>query len=158
MPMTVENVFTPSLVKASRGATLQEAARLMRKHHVGALIVTDDGIDRDKPVGIVTDRDIVIKAVADGLPGNLAKLEEIMTRALATVLRSDTLEHALDLMRTRGVRRLAVAEASGELAGFLSIDDVVDRLAGEVSGLHGVLGNELSREIAQTRASGAAET
>jgi CBS domain-containing protein len=130
----------------------------MRKHHVGALIVTDEGLDSDKPVGIVTDRDIVIKAVADGLPGTLAKLEEIMTRALATVLRTDTLEHALDLMRTRGVRRLAVAEANGELAGFLSIDDVVDRLSAEVSGLHGILGNELSREIAQTRASGAPET
>jgi CBS domain-containing protein len=150
--MTVENVFTPSLVKASRAATIQEAARLMRKHHVGALIVTDEGLDRDKPVGIVTDRDIVIKAVADGLAHG-TRLEEVMTQALATVLRSDTLEHALELMRTRGVRRLAVAEASGELAGFLSIDDVVDRLAGEVAGVHGVLGNELSREIAQTRAS-----
>ena len=156
MPMTVENVFTPSLVKASRMATVQEAARLMRKHHVGALIVTDEGLDRDKPVGIVTDRDIVIKAVADGLPHG-TRLEEVMTQALATVLRSDTLEHALELMRTRGVRRLAVAEPGGELAGFLSFDDVVDRLAAEVAGVHGVLGNELSREIAQTRASSSAE-
>jgi len=157
MPMTVENVFTPSIVKAGRSATVQEAARLMRKHHVGALIVTDEGLDRDKPVGIVTDRDIVIKAVAEALLGPQTKLEEIMTQALATVLRTDTLNHALDLMRTRGVRRLAVAEPDGDLAGFLSIDDIVDQLASEVAGLHGVLGNELAREIAQTRASKAPE-
>ncbi|HZQ73855.1 MAG TPA: CBS domain-containing protein [Burkholderiales bacterium] len=148
MPMTVENVYTPSIVKASRGATIQEAARLMRQHHVGALIVTDEGLDRDKPVGIVTDRDLVLSALAEGLPLD-TRLEQVMTQALATVLRTDPLRQALEVMRTRGVRRLAVAEPGGELAGFLSLDDVVDQLAGEVAELHGLLGNELAREIAQ---------
>jgi CBS domain-containing protein len=52
-------------------------------------------------------------------------------------------------MRTRGVRRLAVAEPGGELAGIVSMDDIVDRLAGELGAMHGILGNELAREIAQ---------
>jgi CBS domain-containing protein len=149
--MTVEAVFTPSLVKATRATSVRDAARLMRKHHVGALILTDVGLERDKPVGIVTDRDIVIKAVAEGVPPD-TPVEQVMTQALATVLRTDTLQHALEVMRTRGVRRLAVAEAGGELAGFISIDDIVDQLAAEVAGVHGVIGSELSREMAQTRA------
>jgi len=146
--MLVSDVFTSAVVRVSRSTTLQEAARLMRKQHVGALVVTDEGLERDRPLGIVTDRDIVIKGVADGLSAQSA-VGEIMTQALATVLRTDTLTQALDLMRTRGVRRLAVAEPGGELAGILSLDDVVERLAGEVGALHGILGNELAREIAQ---------
>jgi len=147
--MIVSEVFTSAVVRASRSTTLQEAAKLMRKQHVGALVVTDEGLERDRPLGIVTDRDIVIKAVAEGLPVQRATVGDIMTQALATVLRTDTLTQALELMRTRGVRRLAVAEANGELAGIVSMDDIVDRLAGEIGAMHGILGNELAREIAQ---------
>jgi len=147
--MLVSEVFTSAVVRASRSTTLQEAAKLMRKQHVGALVVTDEGLERDRPLGIVTDRDIVIKAVAEGLPVQRATVGDIMTQALATVLRTDTLTQALELMRTRGVRRLAVAEANGELAGIVSMDDIVDRLAGEIGAMHGILGNELAREIAQ---------
>lgn len=146
--MLVNELFTSAVVRVGRSTTLQDAAKLMRKQHVGALVVTDEGLERDRPLGIVTDRDIVIKAIADGLPVQTA-VGEIMTQALATVLRTDTLTQALDLMRTRGVRRLAVAEANGELAGIVSLDDIVERLAGEVGALHGILGNELAREIAQ---------
>ena len=146
--MLVSDVFTSAVVRVSRSASLQDAARIMRKHHVGALVVTDEGLERDRPLGIVTDRDIVIKGVADGRPAQSA-VGEIMTQALATVLRTDTLTQALDLMRTRGVRRLAVAEPGGELAGIVSMDDIVDRLAGEIGAMHGILGNELAREIAQ---------
>ena len=146
--MLVNEVFTSAVVRVGRSATLQDAARLMRRQHVGALVVTDEGLERDRPLGIVTDRDIVIKGVAEGVSAQSA-IGEIMTQALATVLRTDTLAQALELMRTRGVRRLAVAEGNGELAGILSLDDVVDRLAGEVGALHGILGNELTREIAQ---------
>jgi len=146
--MLVNEIFTTAVVRVGRSTTLQDAAKLMRRQHVGALVVTDEGLERDRPLGIVTDRDIVIKAVAEGLSAQAA-VEKIMTQALATVLRTDTLAQALDLMRTRGVRRLAVAEANGELAGILSLDDVVDRLAIEVGALHGILGNELTREIAQ---------
>ena len=146
--MLIEDIFTSAVVRVSRSTTLQDAARIMRKQHVGALVVTDEGLERDRPLGIVTDRDIVVKGLAEGR-GAQAEVGEIMTQALATVLRTDTVTQALELMRTRGVRRLAVAEASGELAGILSLDDIVERLAGEVGALHGILGNELAREIAQ---------
>lgn len=147
--MLINEVFTSAVVRTSISTTLQDAAKLMRRQHVGALVVTDEGLERDRPLGIVTDRDIVIKAVAEGLSVQQATVGEIMTQALATVLRTDSLQQALELMRTRGVRRLAVAEPNGELAGILSMDDIVDRLAADVGAMHGVLGNELAREIAQ---------
>jgi CBS domain-containing protein len=147
--MLVSELFTSAVVRTSLSTTLQDAAKLMRRRHVGALVVTDEGLERDRPLGIVTDRDIVIKAVAEGRSVQQATVGEIMTQALATVLRTDTIVQALELMRTRGVRRLAVAEPTGELAGIVSMDDIVDRLAAEVGAMHGILGNELAREIAQ---------
>lgn len=146
--MTVENFFTPSIVFARRSTCLQEAAAIMRSSHVGALVVTDDRPDADRPVGIVTDRDLVIKAIADGLSPYGCTVGEIMTEALATVLRTDTLKQALELMRERGVRRLAVAEPDGALAGIISLDDIVDAAGAQFGALHGIVRNEIAREIA----------
>ena len=146
--MNVDTFFTPSIVHVQRSTPLQEAAVIMRRHHVGALVVIDDATEFDqRPVGIVTDRDIVIKAVAEGLSAQRATVGDIMTQALATILRTDTLQQALELMRTRGVRRLAVAEADGALAGILSLDDVVDAFGAELAGLQGIARNEIAREI-----------
>jgi CBS domain-containing protein len=159
--MIVDSYFTPSVVFVRRSACLQEAAAIMRSSHVGALVVIDDKPDSDLPVGIVTDRDLVIKGMADGLSSHGTTVGDIMTPALATVLRSDTLQHALELMRTRGVRRLAVGESDGRLAGIISFDDVVDALGAEFGALHGIVRNEIAREIAavsNVRATGAERT
>ncbi len=159
--MIIENFFTPSVVYVRRSTCLQEAAAIMRSSHVGALVVIDDRPDSDLPVGIVTDRDLVIKAMADGLSPYGCTVGQIMTEALATVLRSDTLKHALELMRERGVRRLAVAEPDGALAGIISLDDIVDAAGAEFGAMHGIVRNEIAREIAtpsNVRATGAART
>jgi CBS domain-containing protein len=145
--MLVDRIFTSSVVRAPRSMSLQEAAALMRERHVGCLVVTEDGIHSDRPVGIVTDRDLVIRALAEGLSPQRASIGEVMTQALATVLRTDRLSQALELMRSRGVRRLAVAEADGELAGMLSLDDILDALAAQIGGMQGIVGSELAREI-----------
>jgi len=148
--MLVESVFTPSIVHIPRSATIRQAAVKMRDNHVGTLVVTEEG-NPNRPVGIVTDRDLVIKGMADAATTWSCPVGDIMTAALATVLRTDPLQKALELMRSRGVRRLAVAEASdGSLAGILCFDDVVDAIALEACSLHGVVRNEISREIALT--------
>ena len=148
--MLVESVFTPSIVHINRSATIRQAAIKMRDNHVGTLVVTEEG-NPNRPVGIVTDRDLVVKGMADAATTWSCQVGDIMTAALATVLRTDSLEKALELMRSRGVRRLAVAEASdGSLAGILSFDDVVDAIARETCSLQGVVRNEISREIALT--------
>lgn len=148
--MNVESVFTPSIVCTRRSASVLEAARLMKRNHVGALLVNEDLPHSDRPVGVVTDRDLVIKALAEDRSPQQCTVGEVMTPSLVTVLRSDTLQHALGLMRNRGVRRLAVAEPGGKLAGMVSLDDIVDALAGELAALHGILSSELTREISQT--------
>ena len=157
--MNIESIFTPTVVRTQTSATLQEAAALMRERHVGALVVTGEGEDMERPVGIVTDRDLVIQAMAEGKSPREVTVGQVMTKALATVLRTASAHEALELMRSRCVRRLAVAEPNGSLAGILSIDDIVDALATNLSGVKGIVRHGLEREmaaVAADRATGAA--
>src|SRR5574342_404840 len=100
--MRVEQVLTPNVVRAPRSATLVEAARLMRDRHVGALLVTEDEPHGATFAGIVTDRDLVTQAVADGIVPRECTIGEIMTPTIATVAPGATLSDALEIMRNRG--------------------------------------------------------
>jgi CBS domain-containing protein len=122
----------------------------MRDRHVGALLVFEEWPHDDRPVGMITDRDIVVHAVANGASPHRSKVGEIMTPGLATVLRSASVADALEIMRSRGVRRLAVAEDDGKLAGIVSLDDIVDAI-GWLSGISGILRSEIAREAARQR-------
>jgi len=141
--MKVETIYTPNVVATARTSTIEEAADTMRRFHVGALLVVDD-IDGDrKPVGMVTDRDLVLQAVADGVAPGDVTVAEVMTPAITTVCESADLNEALERMRSAGVRRLVVTRADGAVAGMLSVDDVVDGLATELANLAGLMNKEI---------------
>jgi CBS domain-containing protein len=152
--MNVDRVFTRTTISVSRAATLADAAVLMRDHHVGALLVTDE-TDPQRVAGIVTDRDLVIQAMAEGTAPRECTVGEVMTRALATVQRDATLHQALETMRRDGVRRLAVVEGIGAPIGMVSIDDILAALGTEIAELAAVVRSELDHEIAR-RANSAA--
>jgi CBS domain-containing protein len=99
--MNVERVFSRNIVRTQFSATLEQAAKLMRDHHVGALLVTED-TPQVRPVGVVTDRDLVIRALAEGAGARDRTIGEVMTRALATVSRSADVFEALEIMRANG--------------------------------------------------------
>src|SRR3970040_1921512 len=113
--MKVERIFTPDVVRAERSTPLTQAAALMRDRHVGALLVTEDRPFDARLLGIVTDRDLVIGAMAEGVAPQECTVGALMTPALATVARSAGLGEALETMRSRGVRRLIVVEHDGSL-------------------------------------------
>lgn len=148
--MKVDMVLTPAVVRIERSASLAEAACLMRDRHVGALLVTDDAPHTQRFVGIVTDRDIVLKAVAEHLAPRAANVSQVMTIGTAGVLLGTPLNDALGLMRSRGVRRLLVTRGDGSVAGIVSLDDIVDALGHEFAGVAGILRSELEREMART--------
>ena len=150
--MRVEQVLTPTLVRTHRSTTLAEAAMLMRERHIGTLLVTEDEPQSDVYVGIVTDRDMVVRAVADGVAPKECTVGEIMTSGLATIAPHATLSDALEAMRSRGVRRLVVAHDDGRPVGLVSLDDIVDALGMELAGVSRILRSELQREIGRTRA------
>ena len=147
--MNVDRIFTQNAIRIPRSATLADAAALMRDHHVGALLVTEDAADNHRVLGIVTDRDLVIQAVAEGVAPRECTVGEVMTRALATVQRSADLREALEAMRRNGVRRLAVVDGIGEPVGMVSMDDILAALGTELASLAAVVRSELDHEIAR---------
>ncbi|MEQ4301468.1 CBS domain-containing protein [Plantactinospora sp. B6F1] len=116
---TVGEFMTTRLVTMDGGDTLTAAAQEMRDSAIGDVIVTND----DKVVGIVTDRDITVRGVAEGLNPSSATLNQILTQDVVTVTQYDDAVAAADLMRTYGVRRLPVVE-DGRLIGLVSLGDL----------------------------------
>lgn len=149
--MNVERVFSRNLVRIRPSATIEDAARLMKERHVGALLVMEEGPAQDA-VGIVTDRDLVVRALAEGAYDRT--VGEIMSRALATVPRSADVFEALERMRGNGMRRLAVTEDGGAVVGIVSADDIVGAIAAELTSLNGILESELRHEAAREGESG----
>jgi CBS domain-containing protein len=119
MARTVSEVMTQKPVALQAGTTLVEATRAMRDHDVGNVVVLKD----DSVCGIVTDRDVAIRAVADGRDPARTVLSEICSQELATVSPQDSIERAVELMRERAVRRLPVVE-NGRPIGIVSIGDL----------------------------------
>jgi CBS domain-containing protein len=107
----------------------------MREHHVGTLVVVDAGPDSPRPLGIVTDRDLVMEVLAQGVDPKLIAVGDLLARPLVTAREDDALFDAIQAMNQHGVRRLVVIDSEGHLAALLSMDDVIGVLAEELSGL-----------------------
>jgi CBS domain-containing protein len=147
--MNVGEICTQEVVMADRANTLQQAAAQMREHHVGALLVVGSSGDGMQAVGIVTDRDIVIEAVARGLDMRLTEIGRLAEGKLATVRAGATLDQAITLMKERGVRRLLVSADDGQLYGIVSLDDLLDALSHEMAELAHAVRKGISRETAE---------
>ncbi|WP_329103700.1 CBS domain-containing protein [Micromonospora sp. NBC_01699] len=116
---TVGEFMTTRLVTMDGTDTLTAAAQEMRDSAIGDVIVTSG----DAVIGIVTDRDITVRGVADGLDVTSATLSQILSNDVVTVTQYDDAVAAADLMRTYGVRRLPVIE-EGRLIGLVSLGDL----------------------------------
>jgi CBS domain-containing protein len=131
-------------VTAHPDETVAEAARRMRDRHVGDLVVADT---QGRPAGILTDRDIVVSAVAQS-PDRLTELRvgDVMTPDPTTVLANEPLEQALTRMRLLGIRRLPVVGADGQLEGIVAFEDVLGFVAKELGKLVDLVTREQAHE------------
>ena len=111
---------------------VRKAAEIMRKHHVGALAVTDPQ-DAAHVMGVLTDRDIVVDALAQGKSVDECTAASLCHPQLVGMPITATLQEAIAHMLQHGVRRLFVANADGSLSGLISIDDLVEAIAQEVA-------------------------
>ena len=116
----VADVMTRQVVFLPGETTLDEAAQVMRDQAIGDVVVTRG----PTMAGLVTDRDIVVRAIAEGLPPGKTTLESITSRELIMVEQSATVEEAVQAMRERGVRRLLVCDADRKLVGIVSLSDL----------------------------------
>src|SRR5437870_13006906 len=120
---TVKDVMTTNVVYLPIDTTIGEAARTMREQDIGDVVVADG----PSLAGLVTDRDIVVRAVAETRDPDTTTLREIMTEELVTVRPEDTIQQAALLMRDRAVRRVLVVDDNG-LVGIVSIGDLAERI------------------------------
>ncbi len=119
-----------------------QAAQLMRQKHVGYLVVTDAVGASAPPIGVLTDRDIVITVVARALEPGSVRVADIMTTRPVTVGEDTPLQDALQLMREARVRRLPVLDAQGALAGVLSLDDILQAFASDAQNVAAAIREE----------------
>jgi len=150
--MTIGEICTRVTVFTTREATVADAAKLMRQHHVGSLVVVED-VNGGKrvPVGIVTDRDAVVEVMATGLDPNVITVGDIMGQELVTARENEGVLETMQIMRYKGVRRLPIVGKAGELIGIVSIDDLLEVLAEELSELAKIFAREQARETTARR-------
>lgn len=133
----MESSVTRDVVMMNGDESVKQAAELMLAHHVGDIVLVEELKGRRVPIGIVTDRDLVVEVMAlDVNPEELA-VQDIVTRSVLVAREEDSLIDSLALMQEKGVRRLPVVDNDDELVGIITIDDITELLA---EMLHKVVG------------------
>ena len=140
MPTRLKDFATVSVAVAEPDTSALVAAQLMRKHHVGALIVVDSE-EKTRPVGIVTDRDLVLALMAEGLDPDVFTVGDIMSVELVLASPEMDAMDAVQLMRTKRLRRLVIVDDAGRLVGIVTMEDILELLTRELADLAaGVIG------------------
>ncbi len=151
MPATLESLATTIVVTATPETTAARAAQLMREHHVGSLVVIDSSRGTGKPVGIVTDRDLVLAVMAEELDPALFTVGDIMSIELVTAPASTDLLEATQLLRRHLVRRLIVLDDDGRVVGLAALEDLLEALTSEFSELVLALRGARDREVKERK-------
>ena len=146
--MRVNEICSRAVSHVRRDVSILEAAHRMREEHVGDLIVVDEKEGRRVPVGVLTDRDMVVGILArDADHVKLLDVGDVMVGgSLVTAYEEEDLAPVLRRMRTFGVRRLPVVDAEGSLTGVLSVDDVIPALSDEMADLAALVSGQAARE------------
>lgn len=145
--MRTADICTRQVISTEAGVSIRQAAELMRKHHVGALVVIEPPNGERIPIGFITDRDMVVAVVAVGIDTEALTVGDIMSTNLATCTENETIFDAIQTMRARSVRRLPVLNEKGGLAGMLTADDIYSALGTQLNELNAALTREQVQEM-----------
>lgn len=146
MALNVGSIASRVVVVAEPRTPVVRVAQLMRENHIGAVIVIEDAAPRNRPVGLITDRDLVIEVLAMDVNPQTLTAGDVMTADPQTIRESDAVSDAVETMRRVGVRRLPVVDAENRLVGIVTFDDLVEVLAQELTGLAGTIRREQHTE------------
>ena len=142
MSTGIGSFCTRQVVTVGPDATVVEASKLMREHHVGAVVIVDDRAGARKPLGVLTDRDIAVEVVALGVAPDTLKVSEVVQRPVTCVGEDGGYAETVRLMSVNGVRRMPVIDHGGNLVGIITFDDILRQLAGPFM----ALGDLVTRE------------
>lgn len=147
--MRISEICRHSVVVCHRETSAVEVAQLMRDRHVGDVVVVEDNDGRRIPVGIVTDRDLVVQVMAMGVSPDILRAGDLITGKLVTAVGSEFVDEAIRYMRSKGIRRLPVVDADNALIGILTADDVTEHLAGELTDVTRIMPRQIQIEQAK---------
>lgn len=143
--MRIGDICTADVACISPRATVQEAAAAMQRCHVGALVVIVD--PQRRPIGVVTDRDIVLKVVAKGIDAQATSVANVMSGGVITCKETHDLFEAIDRMKANGIRRLPLTREDGQLVGVVAADDILRAITSQLHGLSDAMLQEQMREM-----------
>lgn len=145
--MAIGEICNREVIIVSPEASVAEAAQLMREHHVGDLVVVRAEDGKTEPIGIITDRDLVMETLATEMDAAVITVGDIMTPELVKVSEDTGVFESIRYMRDMGVRRMPVVDAQGGLAGMIAMDDLLELLSEELAELSRLVRQEQKREV-----------
>lgn len=143
--MSIGRICTRVVATAGPEESVRDVAERMAEHNVGTIVV----VDSDRPVGILTDRDLAVRVLATGLDPESTRIGDVMTERPRALDESTPIEEALAVMKGSGVRRILVTGSHGALAGIVALDDVLELLVEEMETIGKILRKE-SPELSST--------
>lgn len=145
--MSVGQYCNRHVVTTERAIEISEIARIMRRQHVGTVVVVERRDDKEYPVGIITDRDLVVEVLAQNLSPETVTVSDVMSGNLVTAREDDNFWRMLDRMSAKGIRRLPVVDDGGALVGILTVDDILTALAVGLSDVTRLVQREIAKEV-----------
>lgn len=144
--MSIGELCNREVIVIEADASIDAAVKLMRHSHVGDLVVVEQRDQQAIPVGILTDRDIIIDVLAEDISPESLSVSDVMSTPLITARENEDLLDVIGRMRKHGVRRVPVVNGQGGLEGILAVDDVLEILVEQISGLAGLVRIEQQHE------------
>lgn len=144
--MPVGEICNRDVIILQREDTILKAAKLMRQNHVGDVVVVEARGGVRVPVGIVTDRDLVVEIMATGLDQTVITVGDIMVRELVTVKESTGVFETIQYMRSQAVRRVPIVDENGALVGILALDDLLELLSEELLAIAKLVRHQREKE------------
>lgn len=145
--MSIGEICNRKVVVMQAEETIAGAAKLMRDQHVGSVLIVDEQDGKRVPVGIVTDRDLVVEVIAPGLDPDAITVGDIMMTGFAVVKEETGVFEAIKYMRAKGVRRLPVVDREDKLVGIVTLDDLLILLSEELDALAKLVTREQQNEV-----------
>lgn len=144
--MKVGDYCTRAVVSISGSADIVDAAKMMRDLHVGFLVVYKDGDELRKPIGVLTDRDLVVAVLARDVGPHAVLVQDVMTRQPLLAKEGDEISDMLQGMRVAGIRRIPVVDERGALKGVMAMDDAIHVITGLMCDISGSIKSEQRAE------------
>jgi CBS domain-containing protein len=144
--MILKEFCTVDVVCCPGKTRVIEAARLMREKHVGDLVVIGDTGDAQHPIGIVTDRDVTVEVLGNGLDPKTTLLSSLVHTPVVIAQESEDSSQAIERMRAHGVRRLPIVNAHGSVVGIVTLDDLLRLLVADADALLQIMEKGHARE------------